>query len=176
LNAELIGLQGSLCWFCVGIANNAFNERRPSVQRAPLLCGIIEGWERRKMARLTRVIMRPARTAMILLWMLDGLAGHAMALECPIPHVVTDKTAIRETPADISRLSNALEVDQTGNVTAEMVFGLRRRYPTASFAEIVNFMVTAYCPVVAGNASLDDEGKRNRLESYSREVQALAAQ
>ena len=91
----------------------------------------------------------------------------AAAFECPVAHERTDNSAIKETPAQIAQLSNQLEADQTGNTTIDAIAELKRKYPKAGFGEIVNYMVTAYCPIVAKNASLSDEEKEARLKRYS---------
>ena len=100
----------------------------------------------------------------------------ASAFECPVAHERTDNLAIKETPAQIAQLSEQLEADQTGNTTIDTIAELKRKYPKAGSGEIVNYMVTAYCPIVAKNASLSDEEKEARLKRYSQQAEALAIQ
>jgi hypothetical protein len=100
----------------------------------------------------------------------------AAAFECPVAQLRTDSSAIKETPAQIAQLSKELEGDETGNTTIATIWELRRKYPKAGFEEIVNYMVTAYCPIVAQNASLSDEEKDDRLNLYSQQIAALADQ
>jgi hypothetical protein len=100
----------------------------------------------------------------------------AIAFECPVAHARTNSSVIRETPSQIAELSNALEADQTGNTTIDTILELKRRYPQAPFEEIVNYMVTAYCPIVAKNASLSDDEKEARLKRYAERVADLAVQ
>jgi hypothetical protein len=69
-----------------------------------------------------------------------------------------------------------LEADQTGNTTIGTIYELKCKYPKARFDEIVNYMLTAYCPIVAKNASLSDEEKEARLKRYAQQVVALVAQ
>lgn len=66
--------------------------------------------------------------------------------------------------------------NQTGNTTIDLIAELKRKYPKAGSGEIVNYMVTAYCPIVAKNASLSDEEKEARLKRYSQQAEALAIQ
>ena len=50
-------------------------------------------------------------------------------------------------------------------------------YPAAQDAEIVNYLVTLYCPVVNEDAALSDGEKVDRLSAFSPHVmQALADQ
>ena len=59
----------------------------------------------------------------------------------------------------------------------EIVTQLRRRYPTAQDAEIADYLVTLYCPVVNRDAALSDAEKANRLSAFSSQiVQTLAGQ
>jgi hypothetical protein len=98
----------------------------------------------------------------------------AEAFDCPVPQTAPDSMAIKEMQAQITQLSEALEADETGTVTEGTVYELRQRYPKATFAEIVNYMVTAYCPIIAKNDSLSDAEKKSRLDRYTQQVEALA--
>jgi hypothetical protein len=98
----------------------------------------------------------------------------AAGFRCPVAHGRTNNLAIQETPAQVAQLSNELAVDETGNTTIATIMGLKRKYPKARFDEIVNYIVTAYCPIVAKNASLSDEEKEDRLKRYSLQIGALA--
>jgi hypothetical protein len=100
----------------------------------------------------------------------------AAAFECPVAHVRADNSSIKETPAQIAQLSKELEADQSGNTAIDTVAELKRRYPVAPFGEIVNYMIAAYCPIIAKNASLSDEEKEARLENYSQQITAVEVQ
>jgi hypothetical protein len=60
-------------------------------------------------------------------------------------------------------------------VTEGTIFELKRKYPKATFVQIVNYMVTAYCLVVAKNDFLSGAEKRSRLDRYAHKIEALAA-
>jgi hypothetical protein len=47
---------------------------------------------------------------------------------------------------------------------------LKQKYPNADETELTNFMVTAYCPVVASDQGLSASEKAERLESFSEQV------
>jgi hypothetical protein len=98
----------------------------------------------------------------------------AAAFECPVAHGLTGSSAIKETLAQIAQLTSELEADETGNTTTATIWELKHKYPKAGFDEIVNYMVTAYCPIVAQNAALSDNEKEERLKLYSQQVAALA--
>ena len=98
----------------------------------------------------------------------------AAAFECPVAHGLTSSSAIKETLAQIAQLTSELEADETGNTTTATIWELRHKYPKAGSDEIVNYMVTAYCPIVSQNASLSDNEKEARLKLYSQQIAALA--
>jgi hypothetical protein len=97
----------------------------------------------------------------------------AAAFECPIAHARTDNSAIKESPARIAELAEQLDA---GSATTGMILELKQKYPTADFAEIVNYMLAAYCPIVAKDASLSDEEKKDQMNRYAEQVEALANQ
>ena len=103
-------------------------------------------------------------------------ATPAAAFDCPVPQPRTDNSAIKETPARIAQLSEELAADQTGSATTGTIFALTQKYPQAPFAEIVNYMVTAYCPIVASDPSLGHAEKQARLDRYAQQVETLVNQ
>jgi len=46
---------------------------------------------------------------------------------------------------------------------------LRQKYPKADRTELTNFVITAYCPVVAAQGLTDSE-RRERLDRFSEQV------
>jgi hypothetical protein len=50
------------------------------------------------------------------------------------------------------------------------VADLRARYPGVENAEIVNYLATAYCPVVARMTGLGDREKQARVDRFVSEV------
>ena len=47
------------------------------------------------------------------------------------------------------------------------------RYPSASLAELANYLITAYCPGVAKTAVLSDAEKTARVQAFSQAVLAV---
>jgi hypothetical protein len=47
---------------------------------------------------------------------------------------------------------------------------LKDRYAEADTTELTNFMVAAYCPVIADDASLSESEKDTRLTAFSQQV------
>jgi hypothetical protein len=102
-------------------------------------------------------------------------AGPAVALECPAPQA-GGQGVIRESPTSIAELSTLLASGDLDNRIPYLVTGLRRRNPGARPDDIVNSLATAYCPVVAAQADLDEAGKRARLDAFASQVMTIASQ
>jgi hypothetical protein len=94
----------------------------------------------------------------------------ASALECPAPQPLTRPGILKETPTQIHALSNLLESGDGENRIALTVADLRARYPGIENAEIVNYLMTAECPVVAKLERLGEQEKRARLDRFAGET------
>lgn len=53
---------------------------------------------------------------------------------------------------------------------AQLVADYQARNPNAGVAATVNNLIAAYCPVIAANASLSNDGKSRALERFAREI------
>jgi hypothetical protein len=56
------------------------------------------------------------------------------------------------------------------------VANLQKKYPKASDTEVVNYLIGAYCPVVASMSELSDAQKTSRVEHFAATVFELLAQ
>ncbi|WP_431285525.1 hypothetical protein ACQW02_12250 [Humitalea sp. 24SJ18S-53] len=104
-----------------------------------------------------------------------GLACAALpaaALDCPIPQPNATAGVIREPAAQIDRLAGLLGTGDVANRVPDIVRDLRQRYPAAGSADIVNYLVTAYCPVVNQLTGLGEAEKQARLAAFSSTVMA----
>jgi len=117
---------------------------------------------------------RRSTAAALVAGALVGVSGPGRALECPLPQPAATASAVRETEQDIRELSGLLAAQGTG-VVPEIVAGLRRRYPSAQDAEIANYLVTVYCPVVNRDAAASDAEKAARLGAFSSELMQMLA-
>jgi hypothetical protein len=93
-----------------------------------------------------------------------------MALECPTPQPTGGARAIQETPAQIIELSQVLASGDLGNRIPVFVHSLRGRHPNAATGELVNYLVTAYCPIVNGLTGLSEGEKQARLSAFVSQV------
>lgn len=102
------------------------------------------------------------------------LAAPCLALECPEPQTGGVPGTIQETPAQISELAGILGSGDLGDRIQWLIATLRSRYPAAPAAELVNYLVTAYCPIVNSQPGLDDAAKQARLQAFASQVAQLA--
>jgi hypothetical protein len=78
--------------------------------------------------------------------------------------------ALKETPAEVARLSLALSGPEPDNVIRAIVADLKQGYPQADNAELVNYVLTAYCPVVKIKSWLSNREKREMMDRFSTKV------
>jgi hypothetical protein len=110
-------------------------------------------------------VMRGVATAALLL-----SSAPCMALECPSPQPAGTAGAIQETPAQISELSQVLASGDLGNRIPVFVHSLRSRHPNVPTGDLVNYLVTAYCPVVNSLTGLSNGEKQARLSAFVSQV------
>jgi hypothetical protein len=96
----------------------------------------------------------PARWMLALvLWLL--MAAPGLALECRVPQTAGVPNTIEETPAQ--RIPG-------------IVHGARGRRPTVPGGKLVNYLITAYCPVLNGLTGLSDGEKQVRMDIFASRV------
>ena len=102
-----------------------------------------------------------------------AIATSAVALECPRPQSVAKPGVLEEPEATIAAMAPALSGPDAARRAPELVARVRARYPTAQPAEIVNFLITAYCPVAVAQGR-DDAASLALVEAFAGAVtQAL---
>ncbi|MFO1152701.1 MAG: hypothetical protein U1E42_03390 [Rhodospirillales bacterium] len=103
--------------------------------------------------------------ALLSLVLLGG-ASEASAFECPRPEVAAPGV-LQETKADQQRLA---ELFVGGNIDSDIgvaTADLQRKYPQATDSELVNYLIGAYCPVVAQMPGLSDAQRTARVEHFA---------
>lgn len=94
----------------------------------------------------------------------------AGAFECPAPQDRHGSGLLKETPAQIHRTAGLLASGDADNRVPEIVADLRKRHPGVRNAEIMNYLVTAYCPVVAQLSGLGDAEKQSRVDRFAEQA------
>jgi hypothetical protein len=102
-----------------------------------------------------------------------ALAGSAAALECPRPQPLAKPGVLAETPGDIAILSTALVAGHDPQKIREIVDGLRQEHPGVEPAEIMNYLIAAYCPVAAKAAGLTEAQRQTMVDQFVIEARSL---
>jgi hypothetical protein len=97
-------------------------------------------------------------------------SGLAHALDCPEPQPQGEPGVLEETRQDIATWSATLAGDDLLNRIDELATRLRAKHPDVDEAELVNYLVTAYCPVVAQMDGLSEAEKTARLDQFSEQA------
>ena len=93
----------------------------------------------------------------------------AQALVCPLPQSVAKPGVIVEPEAAITKLTPLLNGDGVARRAGEIVSQVRKIYPTAKPEELVNFLVTAYCPV-ANRRNMGEAEKQALVNAFAAAV------
>jgi hypothetical protein len=90
----------------------------------------------------------------------------ALALECPAPQPLTHPGILKETQAQTQQVANLLATGDDANRIRVIVQDLRARYSGVENAEIINYLMAAYCPVVAQLSGLGEQEKQTRMGRF----------
>ena len=93
----------------------------------------------------------------------------AAAFECPEPQTRTGAGVIQESQEEIDQLSAMLRTGDLDNRLEVLARDLKDRHANADKTELTNFMVSAYCPVLA-EEGLSDREKDARLTAFGQQV------
>lgn len=93
----------------------------------------------------------------------------AHALVCPLPQSVAKPGVIAEPEATIAALAPLLGAGDPVQRATEIVARVRKRNPTAKPEELVNFLVTAYCPVANGR-NISEAEKQALVNAFAAAV------
>ena len=81
--------------------------------------------------------------------------------------------ALKETAGDVARASSALSGPGQENTIRVLAAELKRRHPQADRSDIVNYLLTAYCPLVKADNGLSDREKREKMDRFSSQVSTI---
>lgn len=112
----------------------------------------------------------PVAAALAVLWLCSPQPASAQAFECPAPQGQQGPGMLKETSAQVCRTASLLGSGDASNRVPEIVAGLRKRHPGVQDDALVNYLTTAYCPVVARLSGLGDAEKKARLDRFASQV------
>lgn len=98
-----------------------------------------------------------------------AIATSALALECPLPQTAGKPGVIEEPQATIAAMAPALSRPDVARRAPELIAQVRARHPAAQSDEIVNFLLTAYCPVAVAQGR-DEAARRALIEAFTSAV------
>ena len=101
-----------------------------------------------------------------------GCTGANEQIECPTPQSGQAVGTLGESPREIKAAGDELGQGNENQI-AEVAARLKRQHANANSAEIINYMVTAYCPVVNARPSLDKAAKQQSLQAFSARAEAI---
>lgn len=99
-----------------------------------------------------------------------GVAGQAFAFECPTAKPTAGPGILKETSAQIADMADLLASGDVGNKIRFIMLHLKTRYPGVENAEIANYILTGYCPLVAKDSSLSEEQKQAKMDEFVRQL------
>lgn len=102
-----------------------------------------------------------------------GATGAGAAFVCPLPQKGAPGV-LPESEDKIKELSGLLASGDLDNRINLIIADLRRQYPKADNAAIVNYLVTGYCPVVDAE-DIGDQEKTQKVNDFSGEVLRIIA-
>ena len=114
----------------------------------------------------SRQLCPTSRAAILGIALAVGVCTPALAFQCPTPQPLARPGVLKESSARIARVSALLATGDRGNHLPAIVSDLRGRYPKVQNAEIMNYLVTAYCPDVSRLTGLSDGEKQSRMRSF----------
>lgn len=97
----------------------------------------------------------------------------AKPLSCPAPQKINGPGVLKETPVQIKEMTSFLSSGDVDNHMAEIVADLRKRYPGVQNAELENYLVTSYCPVVAKLNGLSEADQRSRVDRFAHQASTV---
>jgi hypothetical protein len=98
------------------------------------------------------------------------MTSPAGAFECPTAQPLSRPGVLKESRARIADLEALLASGDLANRVPGIIDDLRRRYPGIENAEISNYLVATYCPIVARLNGLGDAEKRARIQRFESDV------
>jgi len=124
-------------------------------------------------ARIEPSAGRTLVSALVFAALVSANTPCAAALECPIPQSLSRPGILKETPAQIAEVETLLSSSDDENHIQLVVSDLRARYPGVENAEIMNYLMTAYCRVVTKLSGLDTQGQQARMDSFASQLSQI---
>jgi hypothetical protein len=118
-----------------------------------------------------RFSIRISPIAGLILTLSFGVTG-TWALACPVPHPNGGRNALQQSRTEIADLSSTFRHEGAAAIPSAAE-ALRRRHPQASKGEILNYLITAYCPVVNRQSGKSERQKQQAIQRFGQTARSL---
>ncbi len=119
--------------------------------------------------------MRPLQACFTIILLLGGCSNKSSSqLECPVAQSGGTQGILKESPQRVAAVGQRLGTGSENEI-GETVAVLRSRFPNAPRAEIVNYLMTAYCPRIRDSSTLDLAGKQNALRTFAARAEQIVS-
>ncbi len=102
-----------------------------------------------------------------------GSTLQAWAVECPAPQKLARPGVLKETPTQMAVVGQFLASGESSKTVPLVEADLRARYPGVENAEVINYIVTAYCPVVNDMKGSSDADKQARMSRFVQDLMMM---
>ncbi len=93
-------------------------------------------------------------------------------IQCPTAETGRLDGTIRETPTEIEAAGRTL-AQGSDNEIAKVASGVRLRHPKVSKAEVINYLITAYCPIVNAERGPAATAKQQELQAFAKRAERI---
>lgn len=101
-----------------------------------------------------------------------GCSSPSQQIECPVAETGKVAGSLQETPAQIKSASDGLGRGDENQI-AGVASRIRARHPDATKVQIVDYLVTAYCPKINANETMDKAGKQQAMKGFASRVERI---
>ncbi len=95
-------------------------------------------------------------------------------LECPVAPSKQAGGTLGETSRQVDSLGQQLGSGGENGISSA-VAQLRSRHPTASEGDIVNYLITAYCPTIKARSGMSLGDKRQAVRTFATQARKFAS-
>ena len=103
---------------------------------------------------------------------LAGCSSAGEQLTCPVPESGQTTGTLREGPQQIMKAGEALGEGSPEEIRT-VAAAIRARHPQARPDELVNYLITAYCPRIDERAGLSRGDKAAALSTFSSRAESV---
>jgi hypothetical protein len=101
-----------------------------------------------------------------------GCSSPIQRIECPVAETGKVAGSLQETPVQIKAASDGLG-NGDENQISRVAANIRARHPDASEVQIVDYLVTAYCPKINANQTMSKAGKQQAMKGFASRVERI---